>query len=475
MMDIAKLLLDSRAFVSKVRETKGGRDLTKPLLCPVAGLPHRLAFLVYCGVDVFDSIPLIMAAENGTYLTPTGPLDYSRLDELPCSCDACSKDVRDRRSLLAHNIDSARTELRLIRHSIELGRLRELVEGRIRADPWLVQGLRLMDLECHELQEMHAPVKGSAFHAGSKESLTRPDVIRWQMRIRERYRRPGAATTLLLIPCSAKKPYSLSRSHMRFREAIFASGRANSVHEVVVTSPLGIVPRELELLYPAKDYDIPVTGHWDLDEKRLVEEMVAWLVETQGYDLVISHLGDEREPVNSVLSDFVDTSQGNPGSRESLDRLRDTLSERVPDASYASSSDRKTEDIRSLCRVQFGRAGDALCEGATARGRWPHVKIVRDGVQLGMLTGERGMVSLTIDGARTLAASESYCVDIDDFKPKGNLFAVGVDDVSPEVRIGDDVAVVHNGDVRAVGVARMSAAEMSLAERGEAVHVRHVA
>jgi predicted RNA-binding protein len=41
------------------------------------------------------------------------------------------------------------------------------------------------------------------------------------------------------------------------------------------------------------------------------------------------------------------------------------------------------------------------------------------------------------------------------------------------VRIGDDVAVVHASDVRAVGVARMCAAEMMIAERGEAVHIRH--
>jgi predicted RNA-binding protein len=45
---------------------------------------------------------------------------------------------------------------------------------------------------------------------------------------------------------------------------------------------------------------------------------------------------------------------------------------------------------------------------------------------------------------------------------------------SKEIRIGDDVAVVHGKDVRAVGVAQMTPVEMELAERGEAVHIRHV-
>jgi len=33
--------------------------------------------------------------------------------------------------------------------------------------------------------------------------------------------------------------------------------------------------------------------------------------------------------------------------------------------------------------------------------------------------------------------------------------------------------VVHDKEARAVGVARMTPVEMDLAERGEAVHVRH--
>jgi archaeosine synthase len=91
-----------------------------------------------------------------------------------------------------------------------------------------------------------------------------------------------------------------------------------------------------------------------------------------------------------------------------------------------------------------------------------------------MLTGYRGMVSLTLDGGQVIAGEGAYCVEIEDFVPKGNLFAIGVERASSEIRIGDDVAVVHEGDVRAVGVAVMTPKEMGLAERGQAVHIRHV-
>ena len=465
------LMLDSDKFVERIASSKSGPDLLRPAYCSVMGLPHRLAFLAYCGFDVFDSIPMIMAAENGWYLTTTGKLIYDKIKELPCPCPACTSGRRGKPELLEHNYTIAQNELKLVKHAISEGKLRELVETRVRADPWLVQNLRLLDIHHYPLQEMHAPVRGAPFHAGSKESLQRPDVVRWMKRLEERYIRPRSAKVLLLIPCSARKPYSISQSHMRFRETLLSSGRFDQVHEVIVTSPLGLVPRELELFFPAKDYDIPVTGHWDRDEKKMAEEMVSWLVSSQKYDLVISHLGDEREPVNSILKDFVDTSGGTPGSRESLRRLEETLKERVPEERVA---DRGTDDMRSICRFQFGEAGEALCDGAHIFGRWPNLKIGKGKKQLGMLTGDRGMISLTLEGAETIAKSNAYCVEIDDFTPKGNLFAVGVEEATPEIRIGDDVAVVCKNDVRAVGVAHMCATEMNIAERGEAVHIRHV-
>src|SRR5438094_9701488 len=108
--------------------------------------------------------------------------------------------------------------------------------------------------------------------AYSHESLHRPEIVRFRRRIRERYRKPPSARVLLLLPCSARKPYSASRSHRRFREAIQACRNPSVVHEVIVTSPLGLIPRELERFYPAGAYDIPVTGDWSRDHAAIVAE-----------------------------------------------------------------------------------------------------------------------------------------------------------------------------------------------------------
>jgi len=471
---VAEKMLDSGAFADAVDEIKSGKSLVAPAYCSSAAVVHRLAFLAYAGFDVFDTVGIVMASEAGMYLTNAGAIPAADVEEPPCSCGHCADGVPSNERLLAHNIAAAETELRLVRHYISQGRLRELVESRVRTEPWQIQSLRLLDLDHGDLQEMHAPVKGSPFIAGSKESLHRPDVARWRSRLMERYSRPECAKILLLLPCSARKPYSLSASHRRFRDAVVSSGAAGVVHEVIVTSPLGIVPRELELSYPAKDYDIPVTGHWDADERRMVEECVRWLVDTQGYDTVVSHLGDESDIVKGILDDCIDTSNGAPGKAANLQVLESTLRDLAAErGTQVPRRERDVQNMRAIAQFQFGATGAHLLEGARLDGRWPNMKIVRGGVQLGMFTGNRGMVSLTIAGGEVLSSNDAYWVEIDDFAVKGNLFAVGVEGADGVVRIGDDVVVRHGSDVRAVGVARMSSAEMRLADRGEAVHIRH--
>src|SRR5207249_7612127 len=115
------------------------------------------------------------------------------------------------------------------------------------------------------------------------------------------YAKPPSARVLLLLPCSARKPYSASRSHRRFREAIQACKNPSVVHEVIVTSPLGLIPRELERFYPAGAYDIPVTGDWSRDEAAVVADDLEAFGESNRYDSVVAHLGAEGPIVHQVL------------------------------------------------------------------------------------------------------------------------------------------------------------------------------
>jgi archaeosine synthase len=128
--------------------------------------------------------------------------------------------------------------------------------------------------------------------------------------------------------------------------------------------------------------------------------------------------------------------------------------------------------MSNLARFQFGETGPGLVEGATFRGRFPDVRVLRGTHQLAMHTA-RGMLSLTLAGGEVLSKKDAYWVEIEDFLPVGNIFAVGVRDAAHEIRPGDEVAVRHEGEVRAVGTARLAWREMKDLRRGEAVHVRH--
>ncbi len=83
------------------------------------------------------------------------------------------------------------------------------------------------------------------------------------------------------------------------------------------------------------------------------------------------------------------------------------------------------------------------------------------------------MMALTLEGARALSSLNLGWVEIDDFYPEGNVFAVGVEAAHEDLRIGDEAVVRYGDEVRAVGVARMSPLEMKASSRGEAIHVRH--
>jgi archaeosine synthase len=454
------------ALMSRVREILGPARVVA-----VTGLatPANIAVLVYGGIDVVDSSRMVLDSARGLFHTSDGSSPMAQVDRNACGCPACSAG----QALQAHNEYALHREILLVRNHLSHGRLRELVERRLANAPWNTAVVRHLDLRGYEVVEPYAPVAGGEMLAYAQESLHRPEIVRFRRRVRERYRKPPHARILLLLPCSARKPYSASRSHRRFRKAIMASKNPSAVHEVIVTSPLGLVPRELERFYPARAYDIPVTGDWSRDEAAIVSEDLEAYVEANPYDAIVAHLGAELPIVQATLPDAILSTKDHPSSDDSLAALTRTLDQVAGSPKPVGKGVRFVEEMTNIACFQFGEPGRSLIEGTTFRGRFPDVRVLRNGQQVAMHT-DRGLLSLTLDGGDILSRADAYWVEIEDFQPKGNVFAVGVVDAAREVRPGDDVVVRHKGEVRAVGTARLGWREMKDLERGEAVHVRHV-
>jgi archaeosine synthase len=457
------------AFLEARRKATPARLLWAPGL----GTPADYALWAYLGVDAFDASPLLLAAARGVALTTDGPM----------SAEEAAR-VLGAEDLAAHNLEAARRELELVRHHIAKGTLRALVERRAYVSAASVEILRRFDREHHFLESAAPRHRAIPLPAMTADAIWMPEVEAFRRAFRDAYEPPRAPKVLVLLPCSQRKPYKVSRSHRAFGRVLDDSGIRPLLHEVMITSPLGLVPRELEETYPASQYDIPVTGHWMRDEEAVVRGQLAALLSKRDYDHVVVHAGQGTfDILRDLLPEHVrHTCLKHPTSPEDLERLAAELA-RLKESvggvdAWKAGRDRKLEDLRALATFQFGAAvADDLTAGAEAHGRMPFVKLVRGETQLAMTTPERGVLSLTLDGARVLARHGRKRVRIGDFRPKGtsSLFAVGVEGADPDVREGDEVVVVHGDDVRAVGVARMSAESMTHLRRGVAVTLRHTA
>lgn len=455
-----ELRKDPRKIVDAVIRIREAAGFNRVVMMLGLAEPSTVAMLSYMGVDMFDDSLPRAAGLSGIMLIPEA--------EVVTGNDESEANVR-----------AMEEEVGKVRIFIGSDRLRELVDQRAPSTPSSVATLRIFDDVGYRYAEETCSTVGCRFSCNTTQALRRPDIKAYKERIAN-YRKPENKRVLLLLPCSAKKPYHISKSHKAFASAIHTASHDTLVHEVIVTSPLGVVPRELDALYPANSYDIPVTGEWKCEERRFIREMVGNII-AQGYDKVVCHLGEDYELVEG-LAEMECTVVGDPtspASLENLDKTLRTITKGMEPVDYLVD---RNNQMRNVLEFQFGKeAADILMDENTyAIGKFPYWKLMREDpedrkqkVQLGMVTPERGMLSLTLDGARILAERGFNTVEIMDFEMKGNLFAVGVVSADPRIHVGDEAIAVCNGEVRGVGVAFMCGREMTDLKRGIAVKMRH--
>ena len=76
--------------------------------------------------------------------------------------------------------------------------------------------------------------------------------------------------------------------------------------EIILTSPLGIVPRDLEYTYPAAHYDIPVTGDWsEIEKQHLENDLLDFFKKIDPSIPLLGYLkGTERDILIKVCDKF---------------------------------------------------------------------------------------------------------------------------------------------------------------------------
>ena len=475
--DVQSFVGHGRAFVDAVVSVREAIPEDTALFLSGVATPRNVATLAYAGVDVFDATRAIVKGTQGKYLTTENEYFLEDLEELPCSCPACRvpREAFDREDCVEHNENALAAELAVVRRRIHDGRLRDYVEGQARHGAWLTAAMRELDDQWRYLEERTPILRDAELLAATEDTLRRVEIQRFADRVTTRYRN-RFDNPLVLVPCSARKPYSESNSHEAFHRAI--QWRA---HLVSMTSPIGVVPQELETTYPAQHYDTVVTGRWSEDEKGFVSEVLRRYLERNAYPTIVAHVPDDgyRDIVERVEREldlevtYTIPDSHHPTDEKSLSALSDALSGELK----YSKREREHNTVRAIADYLLGDgAGDDLFEEIRTTSRYPRIQ-VRDGedTQLATMVPLYGTLSFTLAGAHQWVESDAPVkrVEIDGFVPHGSVLAPGVVDADEDIRIGDEV-VVKGPKAFGVGRAEMFGREMVESTRGVACEVRHV-
>lgn len=476
------LFAEGEPFVRAIRDLRERLGAGPVLWAPRVALPHRLAFLTYVGVDVTDVTEARWRTQHGTYLDET--LGELRGDDARRRCTCPHGAGGDPRAEV-HLKWVFDRESALVTASIRGHRLRELVEARLTAEPALAELLRYADRHLADLLEDRTPVVASESRSYVlRESLRRPEVVRYARRFEERYRPPASKEVLLVLPCSKTKPYRASPSHRRVGRALEGLARLERLHVVSVTSPLGVVPRELEDVYPARHYDIPVTGEWDATERALVVGGLRHLLANGHYRAAIFHLDPAeyafvRDELAGTVPGVWPSPDDRTSSAASLDALRRAVGDALSDTAPVPGGPLRVvrEELREVAAFQFGRAAaeELFAEPTRLMGR-PWFQRLTDATHTDLATWreERGLFQLTTAGAARMRSASAYAVEVaPGLELKGDLFTPGVAAAGAAIRAGDAVLLSRDGQLLGVGEAELSSRLMRELPRGRAVTVRH--
>ncbi|MFZ0698873.1 MAG: DUF5591 domain-containing protein [Thermoplasmata archaeon] len=462
---------DGEPFVQAIGAIRKELGPSPLLWAPRVALPHRIPWLQYLGIDLMDTTEGEILASAGT------ELDESLGASGPEA--ACGTSASNHLAAIYHD---AFTRAHL---ASRVGRLRELVEARLAAEPTLAEMLRYADRDLGDLLEEYTPVVGRATgRYVLAESLRRPEMRRFRTRLLERYRPPASKEVLLLVPCSRTKPYRNSRSHRRFWGAFEGLRSLERVHVVSLSSPVGVVPRELEDVYPARQYDIPVTGEWSEAERQPIQEGLRHLLGQGRYRAIVAHLdpaeyGFVRDAIGDRLPVAWTIGDDRTTTTEALASLRDAVAGALVECRPTSGGPLSVvrEELAEIAAFQFGRAAaERLFAGKVRLAGRPWFQRLVDPAHVDLATWreERGLFHLTVAGGQRLLPDPPLAVEVSEgLTLAGDLFAPGVRRADPAIRVGDAVVLMRDGRLLGVGEALLPGRLMTGLTKGGAVRVRH--
>ena len=428
-----------------------------------AGHPMVFALAVALGCDLFDSAAYILYAEDDRLLSTRGTFKLENLQEMPCSCEVCSKYTpddlrampkRERRDLIAqHNLHVSFAELRLIRQAIYEGSLMELVEERCRAHPALLDAVRQLKNYNEDFEKYDPRSKKSAFFYTGAESLYRSEVLRHHQKLLEM---PKKRDLIVLPP--GRKPYSKFISGKLGDFYIYGDKKEldlDNADFMVLDIPFGLIPLDIDELYPLSQNAAPKIR--DGDSKQFIKNFFKDFCDNYGQVMVHSRINND---LDLGLSEKTDG-----------------------EIRYVKDDVRK---LKAIADYQFGwGCGEALFKGninVEKSKKTGKIRHIYDGKTLIVnMRASDSYLILSKEGARRLHASTAYPKnrvvvnkDSEPFALDGkSVFSKFVVECDENIRSNDEVLIVNEEDkLLAYGKSLLSAIEINNFQTGQAIKTR---
>ncbi|MHA1932965.1 MAG: DUF5591 domain-containing protein [Promethearchaeota archaeon] len=366
LSDIFDRFSNFRNIINCIVEIKTQLDNNIVIMASGRIIPKYFPMLVYLGVDIIDSSFLLYLSAEDFYDTIEYLLPINKVKYLPCSCIACKGNLEyladtkhsiERIDLLClHNLIVAHNYMMKIKQYLRYEDYRGFVEKSSLDDTASISMLKILDKDYFDVIQYETPIgqKIKKIKCLGPSSYNRPDFREFRQRTLKNFEPELWTTMVIVLPCSAKKPYSLSKSHKRFHRTLKKFREFANFQEIILTSPLGAIPRQLENIYPVNSYDISVTGEWDETEQEITSDMLHHILTKYNENIpIICHLDNDyidiAKNVNSNLPhNFYFTKiDGKVTSKESLTSLESVVkqhlddfkpSEKLSEGSYLSNT-----------------------------------------------------------------------------------------------------------------------------------------
>ncbi len=478
LVDLFDNFNNFRNIINILVEIKTQLDNNIVIMASGKIIPKYYPILVYLGIDLIDSSFLLYKSAENLYDTIEYFLPRYKVKYLPCSCVACKGNLKNLVSsryssemldlLCLHNLIVALNYMMKIKQYLRYEDYRGFVEKSSLDDIALISMLKILDKDYFNLIRFETPIsqKNKKINCLGPSSYNRPDFREFRQRSVKSFEPEPWTTMIIVLPCSAKKPYSLSKSHKFFHSVLRKFREFANFQEIILTSPLGAIPRQLENVYPVNSYDISVTGDWDDAEKEITSEMLHQIVTKYNENIpIICHLEgdylDIADIVNSKLPhNFYFTKvNGKVTSKESLKSLESLVKQHIsdfrslkplPEGNYLSNT-----WIRKLIKIldyQFGEgSGLNIIRNELAPLKFnsnSQINLIDliSKEKIGVFKTLSGQICLTIQGLKRMVQSpfsiDSNIIVFDGQEIQGNnLFRQGILDFSSDL-ISNNYAII---------------------------------